>query len=113
MKLCFRSVCHSYYCINASQSLSVDPVGDIMNNMTNKRSKPAIMKKLLEMGVVSDKRELYKKRSKNPSKKKRSAQDWLEENEIEDVPIPSDRDEGRVPRRLLMGHRAGSVFVLY
>lgn len=40
-----------------------DPVGGIMSEMIKKRSRPKIMDKLLSMGLVGDRKELYKRRA--------------------------------------------------
>ena len=41
-----------------------DPVANIISAMTVKRSKPKVIEKLLSLGLVNDRKELYKKRSK-------------------------------------------------
>ncbi|XP_067880636.1 protein timeless homolog isoform X2 [Heterodontus francisci] len=43
---------------------SDDVLGNIMKNITSKRSRARIIDKLISMGLVSDKKELYKKRRK-------------------------------------------------
>ena len=70
-----------------------DPVGNIIENLTVKRSKAKVMEKLLEMGMVSEKKELYKKRkgggsSRGSGNKKGKKNAWEEEEEEEAV----DRD---------------------
>ncbi|XP_077993612.1 protein timeless homolog [Glandiceps talaboti] len=82
---------------------SDDVLGNILENMTDKRSKGAVTKKILEMGLVMDKKELYKRRkrkSDQPRKKKQKEgfinddddDDDEEENEYEEQ-IPSDDDD--------------------
>ncbi|KAG1667482.1 Protein timeless [Nymphon striatum] len=48
-----------------------DVVGSIMDNLTIKRSKNKVKDKLLELTLVNDKKELRKRKPKDPSKKKR------------------------------------------
>ncbi|XP_041036137.1 protein timeless homolog isoform X1 [Carcharodon carcharias] len=43
---------------------SDDVLGNIMKNITCKRSRPRVIDKLISMGLVSDRKELYKKRRK-------------------------------------------------
>lgn len=50
-----------------------DPVGNIVSNMEVKRSKGKVMEKILELELVEDRKELYKKRS--GGKQKRAAED--------------------------------------
>ncbi|GCB75773.1 hypothetical protein scyTo_0018261, partial [Scyliorhinus torazame] len=45
---------------------SDDVLGNIMKRITCKRSRPRIIEKLISMGLVSDRKELYKKRRKLP-----------------------------------------------
>ena len=45
-------------------SLSIDVLGNIMKNITAKRSRARIVDKLLALGLVAERRELYKKRRK-------------------------------------------------
>ena len=42
----------------------LDPVQFIMDKMKNPRSRNAVIKKIMDMGLVADKRELRKKRTK-------------------------------------------------
>eukprot|EP00058_Branchiostoma_floridae_P012613 XP_002598101.1 hypothetical protein BRAFLDRAFT_124290 [Branchiostoma floridae] len=70
---------------------SDDPVGDIMSEMTEKRSKKKVIEKLLDMGLVSDRKDLYKKRRRKGGKKKdkeeRTADDRETDESGESVPI--------------------------
>ncbi|XP_054833022.1 protein timeless homolog isoform X2 [Eublepharis macularius] len=43
-----------------------DILGNVMRHITEKRSKARIIEKLLSMGLVSDRKELYKKRKRKP-----------------------------------------------
>ena len=62
-----------------------DPVGNIVEAMTNKRSVPLVKKKLLEMGLVSDLKELRKKRaSKSGGKKSKGGDIWGGREEVDD-----------------------------
>lgn len=63
---------------------SPDPVANIMDTMTSKKSKPAIKKKLLELGLVSDMKELRKKRSGKSGGKKTSKNPWGSEDVVDD-----------------------------
>lgn len=42
----------------------IDVLGDILKKLTAKRSRARVVDKLLSMGLVSDRRELHKKRSR-------------------------------------------------
>lgn len=48
-----------------------DPVGEIIANLTVARSKVKVVSKILELGLVSDKKELRKKRRKGKQDGKR------------------------------------------
>ncbi|XP_078660707.1 protein timeless homolog isoform X2 [Branchiostoma floridae x Branchiostoma belcheri] len=81
--------------------LSDDPVGDIMSEMTEKRSKKKVVEKLLDMGLVSDRKDLYKKRRRKGGKKKDKEEDFVVEEDDEDdemsrleegEPVPSDAE---------------------
>ncbi len=59
-------------------SLLTDPCKAIIDGMSNKRSKPAIIKKCLDLGLIMDKKELHIKRGGGGSgkgKKKKSTGD--------------------------------------
>lgn len=45
--------------------LVTDVLGNILKKITAKRSRARVVDKLLSMGLVSERRELYKKRSRN------------------------------------------------
>lgn len=46
-----------------------DVLGNIMKKLTAKRSRARVVDKLLSMGLVSERRELYKKRSRKSQAK--------------------------------------------
>ncbi|XP_070536276.1 protein timeless homolog [Ptychodera flava] len=81
---------------------SNDILGSIIEDMTEKRSRQAVTNKLLEMGLVSDKKELYKKRKKksDTAQKKTKKDDFInddddddDDDELEEVPPSDDEDE--------------------
>lgn len=43
-----------------------DPVGNIISNMSEKRSKAKVIEKLCALDLVSDRKELYKRRKRKP-----------------------------------------------
>lgn len=49
-------------------SAFTDVLGNIMKKLTAKRSRARVVDKLLSMGLVSERRELYKKRSRSAGK---------------------------------------------
>lgn len=53
--------------------ISVDVLGNILKKVTAKRSRARMVEKLLSMGLVSDRRELHKKRRRNPNAPGKSA----------------------------------------
>jgi hypothetical protein len=53
--------------------ISVDVLGKILKKVTAKRSRARMVDKLLSMGLVSDRRELHKKRRRNPNAPGKSA----------------------------------------
>jgi hypothetical protein len=55
--------------------------------MTNPRSKNLVTKKLLDLGVVYNKKELYKKRKSGA--RRRNAADWLDAQEEGETGIPA------------------------
>lgn len=59
----------------------LDPLGNILTKLSVKRSKPKVIEKLIDMGLVLDKAELYKKRSR---KRKGSENSDVEEDFDED-----------------------------
>ncbi|XP_066299874.1 protein timeless homolog isoform X1 [Branchiostoma lanceolatum] len=77
---------------------SDDPVGDIISEMTEKRSKKKVVEKLLALGLVSDRKDLYKKRRRKGGKKKDKEEDFMLDDEAdmagleEGEPVPSDAE---------------------
>lgn len=43
-----------------------DPVGNIISNMSEKRSKAKVIEKLCALDLVSDRKDLYKRRKRKP-----------------------------------------------
>ncbi|TKS71507.1 Protein timeless -like protein [Collichthys lucidus] len=86
---------------------SEDVLGNILKKLTAKRSRARVSDKLLSMGLVSERRELYKKRSRNAQGKssrktsgKSSGKGMTEEEFLEgltqefpDDPVDRDEDE--------------------
>uniref|UniRef100_A0A8B9JZI4 Timeless circadian clock n=1 Tax=Astyanax mexicanus TaxID=7994 RepID=A0A8B9JZI4_ASTMX len=76
---------------------SEDILGNILKHLTAKRSRARVVDKILSMGLVSDRRELYKKRRRNTAGKtpRRDAitGDEEEEDELEDELMDEDEDE--------------------
>ncbi|XP_060554622.1 protein timeless homolog [Ruditapes philippinarum] len=72
-----------------------DPVGAIIPEMCKRRSRQKIIEKLLSMGLVSDRKELFKKRGKSGARSRghwnRSDDESGDEGMRE---LPSDIDEG-------------------
>ncbi|XP_033625344.1 protein timeless homolog [Asterias rubens] len=50
---------------------SDDVLGNILNGMTEKRSKAKVIEKLMGLGLVQDRKELYKKRGKGGARRRR------------------------------------------
>ena len=46
-----------------------DPLTDILANLKVKRSRPKVIEKLLELGLIQDKKEVMKKRKSKKGKK--------------------------------------------
>uniref|UniRef100_H2Y692 Timeless N-terminal domain-containing protein n=1 Tax=Ciona savignyi TaxID=51511 RepID=H2Y692_CIOSA len=69
---------------------SSDPIGNIIQMMSNKKSRPKVVEKILALGLVNDRKELYKKRAGKP--KSGNAREIMhiggEESE-DDAPVPS------------------------
>uniref|UniRef100_A0A8C7CMQ0 Timeless circadian clock n=1 Tax=Oncorhynchus kisutch TaxID=8019 RepID=A0A8C7CMQ0_ONCKI len=63
---------------------SDDVLGNILKKVTAKRSRARMVEKLLSMGLVSDRRELHKKRRRNPNAPGKSPMDEDEEGEEEE-----------------------------
>ena len=78
-----------------------DPVGNIIENMTTKRSRAKVIEKLLDMGAVTDKKELYKKRKggvgsgQNRKGRKERRNEWEEEEEEREMEEGRSDMEGR------------------
>ncbi|KAI0224463.1 hypothetical protein LSAT2_024531 [Lamellibrachia satsuma] len=72
------------------------PLMDILSNLKVKRSRPKVIEKLLQLGLIQDKKEVMKKRkskkSKNGKKGKRDFEEDLEGFD-EGLPPPSDDEE--------------------
>uniref|UniRef100_A0A3Q2YR43 Timeless circadian clock n=1 Tax=Hippocampus comes TaxID=109280 RepID=A0A3Q2YR43_HIPCM len=58
---------------------SDDVLGNILKKLTAKRSRARVVDKLLSLGLVSERRELYKKRSRSARPKNSSEEDFLAE----------------------------------
>ncbi|XP_034389135.1 protein timeless homolog [Cyclopterus lumpus] len=76
---------------------SDDVLGDLLKKLTAKRSRARVVDKLLSMGLVSERRELYKKRSRNAHGKS-SGKGMTEEEFIDELTQglpddPGDRDD--------------------
>uniref|UniRef100_A0A6Q2XRM6 Timeless circadian clock n=1 Tax=Esox lucius TaxID=8010 RepID=A0A6Q2XRM6_ESOLU len=52
---------------------SNDILGNILKKVTAKRSRARLVEKLLSLGLVSDRRELYKKRHRNPNAQRKNS----------------------------------------
>lgn len=63
-----------------------DPVGNIISNMSEKRSKAKVIEKLCALDLVSDRKELYKRR------KRKSKNPW--DAGEDDLPINDDWSSG-------------------
>ncbi|XP_059969191.1 protein timeless homolog isoform X2 [Mesoplodon densirostris] len=77
---------------------SDDVLGNIMKNITAKRSRARIVDKLLALGLVAERRELYKKRRKKlaPSSlpnEEESLNDFCQEDLEEEENLPEDESE--------------------
>ncbi|KAG8452506.1 hypothetical protein GDO86_004335 [Hymenochirus boettgeri] len=76
-----------------------DILGNIMKNVTAKRSKARIIDKLISMGLVSDRKELYKKRRKKEKSSGMSEEEFLQDlgfsgkNNIEDDDEQEEEEE--------------------
>ncbi|XP_029288140.1 protein timeless homolog isoform X2 [Cottoperca gobio] len=73
---------------------SDDVLGNILKKLTAKRSRARVVDKLLSMGLVSERRELYKKRSRSAHGKS-SGKGMTEEDFLEELTqgFPDDRDD--------------------
>ncbi|XP_041440331.1 protein timeless homolog isoform X2 [Xenopus laevis] len=76
-----------------------DILGNIMKNVTAKRSKARIIEKLISMGLVFDRKELYKKRRKKGKSSGMSEEEFLDElgfdgkHSMEDVEEDEEEEE--------------------
>uniref|UniRef100_A0A6Q2YDH2 Timeless circadian clock n=1 Tax=Esox lucius TaxID=8010 RepID=A0A6Q2YDH2_ESOLU len=61
---------------------SNDILGNILKKVTAKRSRARLVEKLLSLGLVSDRRELYKKRHRNPNAQRKNSAVGLTEEEF-------------------------------
>lgn len=78
---------------------SDDVLGHIMKNITAKRSRARVVDKLLALGLVTERRELYKKRRKKPAPSslpngKESLKDFSQEDLEEEENLPEEESEG-------------------
>ncbi|XP_072020658.1 protein timeless homolog [Amphiura filiformis] len=73
---------------------SDDPLGDIVENMSSKRTKVKVSDKLLSLGVVEERSQLYKKRRKKEGsgEGKRRKRKNYDDEEDEDEENEDDRD---------------------
>ncbi|XP_028338907.1 protein timeless homolog, partial [Physeter macrocephalus] len=79
-------------------SFSLDVLGNIMKNITAKRSRARIVDKLLALGLVAERRELYKKRRKKlaPSSlpnEEESLNHFCQEDLEEEENLPEEESE--------------------
>ncbi|XP_043822864.1 protein timeless homolog [Dromiciops gliroides] len=73
---------------------SDDVLGNIMKNITAKRSRARIVEKLLSLGLVADRRELHKKRRRKPvAPSLLDGTDSLKDPDQEDLEEDSEEDE--------------------
>uniref|UniRef100_A0A4W5RL17 Timeless circadian clock n=1 Tax=Hucho hucho TaxID=62062 RepID=A0A4W5RL17_9TELE len=80
---------------------SDDVLGNILKKVTAKRSRARMVEKLLSMGLVSDRRELHKKRRRNPNAPGKSAAMGMTEEEfladltggLTEEPMDGDEEE--------------------
>ncbi|XP_020845704.1 protein timeless homolog isoform X2 [Phascolarctos cinereus] len=73
---------------------SDDVLGHIMKNITAKRSRARIVEKLLSLGLVADRRELYKKRQRKPvTSSLLDGKDHLKDRDQEDLEENCEEDE--------------------
>ncbi|XP_068209920.1 protein timeless homolog [Palaemon carinicauda] len=69
---------------------AMDIVGRILDHMVMRRPKPRVIEKILELGLVSDRKELRKKRVKKPKVKKPKKRDTSDLGERFEVPDDDD-----------------------
>uniref|UniRef100_UPI00398EAEF9 protein timeless homolog n=1 Tax=Pristiophorus japonicus TaxID=55135 RepID=UPI00398EAEF9 len=71
---------------------SDDVLGNIMKNVTCKRSRARIIEKLISMGLVSDRKELYKKRRKLTKAGNQGEEDFLNDLGCDAVQVSSEEE---------------------
>uniref|UniRef100_A0A6Q2XMA6 Timeless circadian clock n=1 Tax=Esox lucius TaxID=8010 RepID=A0A6Q2XMA6_ESOLU len=85
---------------------SNDILGNILKKVTAKRSRARLVEKLLSLGLVSDRRELYKKRHRNPNaQRKNSPMDCEDDDEEEDDSEESEEEEQERQDTVAKGRR--------
>ncbi|XP_045117033.1 protein timeless homolog [Portunus trituberculatus] len=84
---------------------AMDIVGRIMDNMSLRRPKHRVMEKILELGLVEDRKQLWKKRSKKTTArpKRKTGQDFLSANQATDDEV----DEGSESEATLASDEEG------
>nr|XP_056709954.1 protein timeless homolog [Euleptes europaea] len=70
-----------------------DILGNVMRHITAKRSKARIIEKLLNMGLVSDRKELYKKHKRKPRSLGANKNVFPKDFEVPDLDEVNDEDE--------------------
>ncbi|KAL3836515.1 hypothetical protein ACJMK2_021941 [Sinanodonta woodiana] len=93
---------------------SSDPVGNIASNLSIKRSKAKVIEKVLQLGLVEDRKQLYKKRSRKSRKGGSNYEDDdddlndRENSHQEFQELPSDFEEPDLPESSDDNGSAGS-----
>ncbi|XP_078287391.1 protein timeless homolog isoform X2 [Rhinoraja longicauda] len=72
---------------------SADVLGDIMKKITHKRSRARIIAKLISMGLVSDRKELYKKRRKLTKGERQEEEDSADDVSCGPSQGPSEEED--------------------
>ncbi|KAM5179479.1 protein timeless homolog [Mantella aurantiaca] len=70
-----------------------DTLGNIMKNITAKRSKARIIEKLISMGLVTDRKELYKKRKRKGKSSGISEEEFLHDLGVDERDIDADEED--------------------
>ncbi|XP_029450670.1 protein timeless homolog [Rhinatrema bivittatum] len=70
-----------------------DILGNIMKNITAKRSRARIIEKLISMGLVSDRKELYKKRRRKGKSHGMTEEEFLRDLGVNDQDEEEEEDE--------------------
>ncbi|XP_067687307.1 protein timeless homolog [Haliotis asinina] len=73
---------------------SSDPLGNILSNLTNKRSKAKVIEKLINLSLVNDRKELYKKRKRKSDKAESDSEDDVRRGFSSDVELDEGLEEG-------------------